>query len=116
MSDKPPVGSVAFGDFARTEPIGGYFSRERGTSVDRFYVAAFLDKHCGDVAGRVLEIEESRYTRRFGGERVTRSDVLDMVHGGAAEELPAAKLWIQDARYPVTFTVRAIRAGSVALP
>ncbi|MGA8582966.1 MAG: hypothetical protein WBA40_02925 [Roseiarcus sp.] len=41
---------------------------------------------------------------------------ISLLHGVAAEELPDAKLWIRDAMYPVTLTVRAIKAGSVALP
>src|SRR5208282_3495676 len=78
MSDKPPVGGVRFGDFDRIDPIGAYFSRGRGTSVDRFYIARFLEQHSADVKGRVLEIEENRYASQFGGDRVTRVDVLDI--------------------------------------
>ena len=77
MNDKPAVGSVRFGDLNRVDPIGVYFSAGRGTSIDRAYIAAFLARHRSDVAGRVLEIEEDRYTRLFG-DRVTRSDVLDL--------------------------------------
>jgi SAM-dependent methyltransferase len=78
VSDKPPVGHVRFGDFDRTSAIGEYFSRGRGTSIDRLYIAAFLDRNRNDVAGRVLEIEESHYTKGYGGDRVTQSDVLDV--------------------------------------
>jgi hypothetical protein len=34
-----------------------------------------------------------------------------MLHGVAAEELPHAKLFIQDAIYPVTITVRAVKTA-----
>jgi SAM-dependent methyltransferase len=75
---KPRPGAVDFGDLARTEPIGRDFGGERGTPIDRYYIEGFLRRNARDVAGRVLEIGESAYTRRFGAERVTRADVLDV--------------------------------------
>jgi SAM-dependent methyltransferase len=44
--------------------------------VDRYYIEAFLDRHAGDVRGCVLEVGDDAYTRRFGGDRVARRDVL----------------------------------------
>jgi SAM-dependent methyltransferase len=49
--------------------------------VDRYYIERFLAAHADDVRGRVLEVKDDRYTRRFGGERVSRSDVLHVVPG-----------------------------------
>jgi len=49
---------------------------DRGTPVDRYYIEQFLSAHALDIQGRVLEIGNDTYTRRFGGERVTHSDVL----------------------------------------
>jgi SAM-dependent methyltransferase len=73
-----PVGSVHWGDFRRRQPICPNFGSSRGSPVDRHYIEAFIAEHAGDVAGRVLEIKDAGYTRRFGGDRVTRSDVLDI--------------------------------------
>jgi SAM-dependent methyltransferase len=84
MSDTPAIGSVRFGDLDRTDPIGIYFSAGRGTSVDRHYVHAFLERNRADVRGRVLEVLEDRYTRLYGGERVSKSDVLDLEPNQAA--------------------------------
>ena len=36
----------------------------------------FLESRSADIRGRVLEIAGNTYTRRFGGSRVDRSDVL----------------------------------------
>jgi SAM-dependent methyltransferase len=72
---------VDLGDLARTDPIGRDFGGERGTPIDRYYIEAFLARQAGDIAGRVLEIGESRYTRRFGADRVTRAEVLDIDAG-----------------------------------
>jgi glycosyltransferase involved in cell wall biosynthesis len=71
-----PVGSVRFGDLKRLSPISNYFGLDRGTPIDRYYIESFLTQNAGDIGGRVLETDNSRYTRRFGGARVERSDVL----------------------------------------
>jgi hypothetical protein len=49
---------------------------ERGQPIDRYYIEHFLARHAGDIHGRVLEIGDNTYTRRFGQERVTESVVL----------------------------------------
>src|SRR5262249_52292761 len=66
----------------------------RGQPIDRHYIEAFLARHAGDVAGRVLEIKDDGYTRRFGGERVTAREVLcleaDDPHATIVGDLVAA--------------------------
>lgn len=74
----PPVGGVRFGDLRRTTPIDSHYGFSRGQPVDRFYMDRFLAAHAADVRGRVLEIKDAAYTRTFGGDRVTRADVLDI--------------------------------------
>lgn len=74
----PPVGAVDWGDLKRLEPISRQFGGDRGTPLDRYYVEAFLSRHAADIRGRVLEIGEPLYTRRFGGDRVMESAVLDV--------------------------------------
>ena len=76
MLGLPGVGAVDFGDLRRTAPISRKFGVDRGLPVDRFYVERFLDAHAHEIRGQVLEIGEDTYTRRFGGARVTGSDVL----------------------------------------
>ncbi|MCO6436339.1 MAG: methyltransferase domain-containing protein [Phycisphaerae bacterium] len=46
--------------------------------MDRYYVERFLNAHAEDIRGRVLEVAENTYTRQFGGDRVTQSDVLHL--------------------------------------
>lgn len=58
-------------------PIRRDFGWREGQPIDRYYTEAqFLAEYQGDIHGRVLEIGDNRYTRKFGGERVTTSDVL----------------------------------------
>lgn len=75
--DPPPVGGVDFGDFDRVEPVSRSFGGDRGTPLDRAYIESFLAGHAGDIAGRVLEVGEDLYTRRFGGNAVQVADIVD---------------------------------------
>ena len=74
-----------WGELRRLTPIDDAFGLGRGRPIDRHYIEGFLARHADDVRGRVLEVGESTYTRRFGGNRVTRADVLhmDRDHPGA---------------------------------
>ena len=69
---------MRWGDLRRVTPLSRDFGAHRGTPVDRTYIEGFLERHAADVRGRVLEVKDAAYTRRFGGDRVTRSDVLDI--------------------------------------
>jgi hypothetical protein len=57
------------------------FGYDRGQPIDRYYIERFLAANADVITGRVLEIGDSGYTRRFGGTRVTRSDVLNIEPG-----------------------------------
>jgi SAM-dependent methyltransferase len=72
----PPVGGVRFGSLRRVTPLSREFGYDRGQPVDRYYIERFLAARALDIRGHVLEIADDTYTRRFGGDRVTRSDVL----------------------------------------
>jgi SAM-dependent methyltransferase len=71
-----PVGSVDFGDLGRVEPISRVFGLDRGTPIDRYYIESFLAQNSSAIRGRVLEIGDATYTKRFGGSAVEVSDVL----------------------------------------
>lgn len=50
---------------------------DRGRPVDRYYIDSFLEAHRNDIHGRILEILNKEYTRRFGSD-IERSDILDI--------------------------------------
>ena len=77
----PPVGWVRLGSLRRVMPISRKWGFDRGLPIDRYYIERFLSAHAADIRGRVLEIQDNTYTRKFGGDRVTRSDVLHAVEG-----------------------------------
>lgn len=81
LAQWPPVGFVNFGSLRRLRPISDDWGSRRGLPVDRYYIEQFLAQHAQDIRGRVLEIKDRSYTLRFGGERVTQSDVLHKVAG-----------------------------------
>ena len=73
---KPGVGKIRRGDFTTTKPFSTNFGYDRGGPVDRYYIENFLEKNAKCIKGRVLEIGDNEYTLRFGGDKVTKSDVL----------------------------------------
>jgi SAM-dependent methyltransferase len=81
MGYAPPAGWVRFGSLRRLEPLSREFGYDRGMPVDRYYIENFLFRHRTDIRGRVLEIADNTYSRRFGGDQVTASDVLHVEAG-----------------------------------
>jgi SAM-dependent methyltransferase len=77
----PRRGTVDFGALRRLTPVSRVVGFDRGLPIDRYYIDRFLGSHADDLKGRVLEIGDDRYTRRFGGAAITRSDVLHVVPG-----------------------------------
>ena len=77
-----PVGSVNFGGLRRLTPISTVFGQDRDLlTIERYYIEQFLERHAGDIKGRVLEMGDPGYIRKFGGDKVTREDVLNYVEG-----------------------------------
>src|SRR5439155_11116717 len=62
----------------RHGPASHYAGRERGEPIDRYYIESFLARHSSDVRGNCLAVKDALYTTRFGGDRVTQADVLDV--------------------------------------
>ena len=83
------VGNLRFGDFRRLEPISREFGLDRGRPIDRYYIEGFLARNAEDIRGRVLEIKDSAFTRKYGGGRVSRSDVLDIDEGNGRATIVA---------------------------
>jgi SAM-dependent methyltransferase len=72
---------VLWGNLRRLQPFSDDWGFDRGLPVDRFYIGGFVRSFETEIRGRVLEVQESAYTKRFGGSRVTSSDVLDIDPG-----------------------------------
>jgi glycosyltransferase involved in cell wall biosynthesis/SAM-dependent methyltransferase len=131
----PPVGWARFGDLRRLEPLSRVFGYERGLPVDRHYIERFLAARAADLRGRTLEVGDDAYTRRFGGDRVERRDVLHAVAGApgatfvadlaAGDSLPSDAFdcivltqtlhFVYDLRAAVATLHRILRPGGVLL-
>lgn len=127
--------AIDWGDLRRSDPISRDWGYDRGVPIDRRYIEDFLAARSSDVTGAVLEVQEDHFTRRFGGPRVTHSDVVDLDDGNprativadlrAAVGMPAAQFdciiltqtlhVIDDATAVVRECFRLLKAGGVLL-
>lgn len=127
--------TMNIGRIRSARPLSDIWGEDRGTPIDRYFIEAFLEKHAADVRGHVLEVQEDHYSRRFGGDRVTRQDVLNLdssnpratIIGDLADPatLPAARFdciiltqtlhLVFDMAAAIANIHRALRPGGVAL-
>jgi SAM-dependent methyltransferase len=70
--------ATRWGDLRRASPISTEWGADRGRCIDRYYIEQFIEANAKDIWGTVLEVHDSDYTVRFGGDRVQRSDVIDI--------------------------------------
>ncbi|BAZ10121.1 family 2 glycosyl transferase [Calothrix sp. NIES-4071] len=131
----PAVGKVRLGNLRRVTPVSRVFGFDRGLPIDRYYVENFLANQATDIQGQVLEIGDNFYTKKFGGQRVTKSDVLHVVEGNPdativgdlsnAEHIPSNSFdclvltqtlhLIYDIKDAVKTIYRILKPGGVAL-
>jgi SAM-dependent methyltransferase len=88
------LAAATLGRTAPLVPVSRSFGFERGQPIDRHYIEHFLRRHgswpgysVGDIRGEVMEVGDDVYTRRFGGDDVTRVEVLHV-----SADNPAATL------------------------
>jgi SAM-dependent methyltransferase len=116
-------------------PLSTSFGFDRGTPIDRYYIENFLSGHSADIRGRVLEVGDDSYSRRFGADRVERQDVLHVDESNSAativgdlargDLLPANSFdcliltqtlqYVFDLPASIAAIRRALRPGGVAL-
>jgi glycosyltransferase involved in cell wall biosynthesis len=131
----PKPGRVSFGDLRRLVPISRHFGFDRGQPIDRYYIEKFLDRHRLDVRGRVLEVADNAYTKRFGDNRVVASEVLHASAGNPSativgdlargDNIPSnafdcliltqTLLYVFDLPAAVRTTLRILKPGGVVL-
>jgi hypothetical protein len=122
------------GSLRRTTPLSDEWGRDRGTPIDRYYIERFLDRERASIRGRVLELLDDSYTRRFG-TGVEQSDVLDIDEGNPnativadlarADAVPSASIdcfiltqtlqFVYDLPAAVGHVARILKPGGVVL-
>jgi SAM-dependent methyltransferase len=85
----PPVGRVRLGDLRRLTPLSREYGYDRGLPIDRYYIENFLADQQQAIRGRVLEVGDDSYTRRFGNGWVTTADVLHVAAGNLTATIVA---------------------------
>ena len=73
--------AVQWGTLRQITPVSRIFGIDRGACIDRYYIEKFLHQYCADITGCVLEVADAQYTKKFGGEQITRSEVLHAAPG-----------------------------------
>ncbi len=68
-------------DMTRNSPVSAIFGADRGTSIDRYYIENFFRESAALIRGRVLEVGDSRYSRRFSEGKAESFDVLHFLPG-----------------------------------
>lgn len=82
LTSLPLLRTLRFLPLRSTRPVSAVFGYDRGGQrVGRYFIEKFLAENAADIHGRVLEIADNDYTRKFGGTRVAVSDVLHAVPG-----------------------------------
>lgn len=59
-----------------TIPVSTVFGLDRGTPIDRYYIEEFLKTNKALISGKVLEVAESHYSKRFG----TNIESFEVLH------------------------------------
>jgi len=68
--------------YRRITPIDPHWGGKRGQVVDRYFIERFLADHAGDIRGHVLEFGDDVYARQFGGKKVDKLDVINLIPAG----------------------------------
>lgn len=63
---------------SRLQPISELVGVDRGQPIDRYFIERFMTENAERIRGAVLEVKDRDYTVKFGGPKVTRSEVLDL--------------------------------------
>lgn len=126
---------VWWGNLRRLTPVSRVFGLDRGLPICWYYIQNFLSRCANDIHGRVLEIGDDSYTHRFGGDRITQSDVLHATEGNpkativadltCADHIPSdifdcviftqTLLFIYDVRLALKTLYRTLKPGGVLL-
>jgi SAM-dependent methyltransferase len=80
---------VELGRLDRIEPVSTQFGFDRGQPIDRYYIENFLTYNKNYIRGRVLEVGDNTYTKRFGSYKVEQSDILHAIDGNPSATIVA---------------------------
>lgn len=62
----------------KLRPLSRNYGFNRGTPIDRYYIEKFIESESSRIKGVCLEIGDKRYATKYGDQRLSRCDVLDI--------------------------------------
>jgi hypothetical protein len=69
------ISRLKWHDLRDIHPVSREFGFDRGNPIDRYYIEKFLNLHRSSISGKVLEVAESHYSKKFGSQ-VTSFEIL----------------------------------------
>lgn len=77
---RPPLlfGRPRWGNLRRTQPFSAIYGFDRGTPIDRTYIADFLATYSSDIRGEILEIGGTTYSGTLEKSGAATTHVLDI--------------------------------------
>jgi SAM-dependent methyltransferase len=70
-------------------PLSARRGYDRGLPVHRYYIEQFLREFASDISGHCLEFQRDHYTSRFGGDKVSKLDILHKEEGNSSATIVA---------------------------
>jgi len=80
---KTRISRLKWHDLKSVLPVSKTFGMDRGTPIDRYYIEKFLSSNRKKITGRVLEVAESRYSKKFGNH-VAAYEILHVAENSKA--------------------------------
>lgn len=62
-----------------SEPVSLEYGNDRGGMLDQYYINKFLSENSFYIHGKSLEFRDNIYSHRFGGDKVSETDVIQIV-------------------------------------
>lgn len=69
------ISRLQWHDLKNVRPVSTVFGFDRGTPIDRYYIEKFLAENRQHISGKILEVAESHYSKKFG-HNVSTYEVL----------------------------------------
>jgi len=66
LLSKLRISRLQWHDLKNVHPVSTRFGFDRGTPIDRYYISSFLYENRNLIRGRVLEVADDHYSRKFG--------------------------------------------------
>lgn len=67
-----------WGNLRRLEPYSPSFGFDRGTPIDRFYMARFFSQHTDAFRGTAGEVADSTFLDKFGRDQISERFIIDI--------------------------------------